>query len=166
MKAQLQTLICIAALSTVIGAAAVRAAGESDAAARAPTLHGPRYSEDGKLQLPPDYREWVYLSTGFDMSYSPGMQMGHHMFDNVFVEPAAYQAFRQTGTWPDKTLFVLEVRGAIDKGSINKTGNYQSTEVMGTEVHVKDSARFPGGWAFFGFDDAKPAAMIPATASC
>ena len=32
---------------------------------------------------------------------------------------------------------------------------------MGLEVHVKDEARFPGKWAFFGFDDAKTAKMIP-----
>jgi hypothetical protein len=34
------------------------------------------------------------------------------------------------------------------------------------EVHVKDEARFPGGWGFFSFDGDKPATMIPATASC
>jgi Cytochrome P460 len=129
-------------------------------------LAEPTYTSDGKLELPANYREWVYLSTGFDMSYSPRAQMGHHMFDNVFVEPGAYQAFKKSGTWPDKTVLVLEVRGAIDKGSINKTGNYQSPELMGTEVHVKDSSRFAGGWAFFGFDDAKPATMIPTAASC
>lgn len=127
-------------------------------------IRGPTYAEDGRLSLPENYREWVYLSTGFDMSYSP-MSMGHHMFDNVFVEPGAYKAFLATGTWPDKTMLVLEVRGAIDKGSINKNGNYQSTEVMGREVHVKDSAKLQG-WAFFGFENDKPAKMIPRTASC
>ena len=36
------------------------------------------------------------------MSYNPAMQMGnHHMFDNVFVNPEAYKAFVETGTWPD-----------------------------------------------------------------
>ncbi|HEY0802627.1 MAG TPA: cytochrome P460 family protein, partial [Steroidobacteraceae bacterium] len=97
---------------------------------------------------------------------SPQAQAGHHMFDNVFVEAGAYKAFLATGTWPDKTMLVLEVRGAIDKGSINKTGHYQDTDVMGREVHVKDTAHFPDGWAFFGFDSAKPAKMIPRTADC
>jgi hypothetical protein len=128
------------------------------------TVRSPVYTEDGRLTLPEDYRDWVYLSTGFDMAYSP-MAMGHHMFDNVFVEPGAYKAFLATGTWPDKTMLVLEVRGAIDKGSINKNGNYQSTEVMGREVHVKDSAHLQG-WAFFGFDGEKTAKMTPRTAEC
>jgi len=126
----------------------------------------PEYSSDGQLKLPENYREWVYLTTGFDMSYNPAMQMGHHMFDNVFVNPESYKAFVETGTWPDKTLMVLEVRGAQDKGSINKSGNYQGTEVMGLEVHVKDEARFQGKWAFFGFDDSKAAKMVPLSAEC
>ncbi|HEY2463653.1 MAG TPA: cytochrome P460 family protein [Steroidobacteraceae bacterium] len=128
------------------------------------TIRNPVYTEDGRLSLPENYREWVYLSSGFDMAYSP-MAMGHHMFDNVFVEPGAYKAFLATGTWPDKSMLVLEVRGAMDKGSINKNGNYQSTEVMGREVHVKDSANLQG-WAFFGFENEKPAKMIPRTADC
>jgi hypothetical protein len=128
------------------------------------TVREPLYTEDGRLRLPEDYREWIYLSTGFDMAYSP-MAMGHHMFDNVFVEPGAYKAFLATGTWPDKTMLVLEVRGAMDKGSINKNGNYQSTEVMGREIHVKDSAHLQG-WAFFGFDNATTAKMTPGTADC
>jgi hypothetical protein len=127
-------------------------------------VRDPVYTEDGRLVLPEDYREWVYLSSGFDMAYSP-MAMGHHMFDNVFVEPGAYKAFVATGTWPDKTMLVLEVRGAMDKGSINKNGNYQSTEVMGREVHVKDSAHLQG-WAFFGFDTGKTAKITPRTADC
>ena len=125
-----------------------------------------QYTSDAQLKLPENYREWVYLSTGYDMSYASGMQMGHHMFDNVFVNPDAYKKFIETGTWPDKTMFVLEVRGAIDKGSINQKGSYQSTERMGLEVHTKDEMRFPGKWAFFGFDDGKTGKMIPTTADC
>jgi Cytochrome P460 len=133
----------------------------------APLSSGPEYTSDAQLKLPERYREWVYLTTGFDMSYSQSSQMAdHHMFDNVFVDPASYKAFLQTGTWPDKTMLVLEVRGAEGKGSINQRGNYQATEVMGLEVHVKDEARFPGKWAFFGFDEGKTAKMVPLTATC
>jgi cytochrome P460 len=126
-----------------------------------------QYTNDAKLKLPENYREWVYLSTGFDMSYNPAIaSMDHHMFDNVFVNPEAYKKFVETGTWPDKTVFVLEVRGAVNKGSINQKGNYQSTEVMGREVHIKDEARFPGKWAFFGFDEGTTGKMIPTSADC
>jgi hypothetical protein len=127
---------------------------------------GPEYSGD-ELKLPENYRQWVYLTTGFDMSYNPkAAAADHHMFDNVFVNPESYKAVLETGTWPDKTMLVLEVRGAKDKGSINQRGNFQDTDVMGLEVHVKDQARFPGKWAFFPFDDAKTAKMIPTNMDC
>jgi hypothetical protein len=132
-----------------------------------PPVSGPEYTSDAQLKLPENYRQWVYLTTGFDMSYSAdAMQMDHHMFDNVFVNPEAYKAFTETGTWPDKTMLVLEVRKAEGKGSINQKGNFQGTEVMGLEIHVKDEAKFPGKWAFFGFDDGKTAKMTPTSASC
>ena len=129
--------------------------------------HAPEYTSDAQLKMPEQYREWVYLTTGFDMSYNPAMQdMDHHMFDNVFVNPESYKAFLNTGTWPDKTMLVLEVRRGVGKGSINQKGNYQDVERMGLEVHVKDEARFPGKWAFFGFDEGKTAKMIPADMAC
>ena len=121
------------------------------------------YTSDGQLRRPANYREWVYLSSGFDMSYNPAMQMGHHMFDNVFVNPEAWRAFLNSGTWPDKTVLVLEARGAEDRGSINQKGNFQSAAVMGLEVHVKDAARFASKWAFFGFSGGETAKMIPLT---
>jgi hypothetical protein len=129
---------------------------------------GPEYTSDSQLKFPEHYRDWVYLTTGFDMSYNPAMRMGHHMFDNVFVNPEAYKAFVETGTWPDKTVLLIEARKGEDKGSINQAGNYQGGEVMAIEAHVKDEARFPGKWAFFGFDGDrdKTAKMIPTSADC
>src|ERR1700739_786154 len=132
-----------------------------------PPRTGPDYTSDGQLKLPEDSREWVSLTTGFDMSYSPtAMQMDHHMFDNVFVNREAYKAFVETGTWPDKTKLGLERRSAEGKGSINQRGNYQGADVMGIEIHVKDEARFPGKWAFFIFDNAKTAKMVGTEMAC
>ena len=124
------------------------------------------YTSDGQLRVPENYRDWVYLSTGFDMSYLPNRSADHHMFDNVFVNPAAYKQFIETGTWPDKTIFVLEIRGAEQRGSINQGGNYQASDVMGLDIHVKDEARFQGKWAFFNFSGEKNSKMIPQTADC
>ena len=65
-----------------------------------------------------------------------------------------------------QTVFVLEGRMGKTRGSISKSGNYQDTEIMGMEIHVKDEARFPGKWAFFGSEDGKTAKLIPQSASC
>lgn len=125
----------------------------------------PEYTSNGELKLPEDYRRWTYLTTGFDMSYNPNaMSMDHHMFDNVFVNPEAYSSFLETGTWPDKTMLVLEGRMAEGNVSINKKGNFQSTDVMGREIHVKDQAH--GGWAFYIFGSAKTAKLVDRSMAC
>ena len=86
--------------------------------------------------------------------------------DNVFVTPAAYKSFQTTGTWPDKTMFVLEVRSAATKGSINNGGHFQD-QVTAVEVEVKDEKRFPNKWAFFGFGaSAASSKALPDTAGC
>ncbi|HEY0564578.1 MAG TPA: cytochrome P460 family protein, partial [Terriglobales bacterium] len=117
--------------------------------------------------------EWVYLSSGLDMSYTARVASAgdHSMFDNVFVNPEAYKAFKETGTWPDKTMMVLEVRMAETAASINRNGRTQGGELMGVEVHVKDQAKFANtkGWAFYGFDKTgagEKGDLLPATASC
>lgn len=125
---------------------------------------GPTYTAKGELAFPTDYRRWVYLSSGYDMSYA-AVRMGMSMFDNVFVDPAAYAQFQATGTWPDKTVLVLEPRGAQEVGSINKAGRFQ-TDRMGLEVHVKDSERFGGDWAFFTFDGDGAGKLVPHEAAC
>lgn len=129
--------------------------------------YAPRYGAGGALTPPPDYREWVFLSSGLDMSYSEGPAMtGHSMFDNVFVDPKAWAAFRQSGHWPDHAIFVMENRGAATKGSINKQGHYQTEDMMGLEFHVRDEARFKGGWGFFVSNGTEPASLLPASAPC
>jgi hypothetical protein len=111
----------------------------------------PQFTADGKLVRPAGYRKWVYVSSGYGMSYSqsPG---GMQMFTNVFVSPSAYDSFVANGKWPDKTMFVLEVYGSTSRGSINKHGSYQ-TDLSGLDVEVKDQARFPDKWAYFNFSE-------------
>src|SRR3954462_5334551 len=89
----------------------VLALGSGAASGDAPA--DPRYTTDGKLLRPEGYREWIYLSSGAGMSYGPGAARpgtAHPPIDNVFLSPAAYRHFQATGRWPDRTIFVLEVR--------------------------------------------------------
>lgn len=156
-------------IATLGVAAAVAMAGGLMTARSAPA-QPPRpaavFTADGRLEFPADYREWVYLSSGFDMSYAEGnMASGdNHVFDNVFVDRAAHAHFLETGRWPEGAVFVLEIRRAAQQGSINKAGRFQ-TAVGALEVHVKDR-RFPSGWAFFAFRGQGPAAPLPQTSAC
>jgi Cytochrome P460 len=127
---------------------------------------GPNYTANGELKMPERYREWIFLTSGVDMSYSPnGATAGHSVFDNVFVNPSAYRAFQTTGTWPDKTTMVLEVRAAEGASSINKRGHSQSQEIAGMEVHVKDS-KLEGGWSFYKFEGTGGGKPVKRPASC
>jgi hypothetical protein len=136
---------------------------------------GPQFDAEGRLLPPKDYRSFVFLTSGFAMSYGPAAVAaaagGVDVLDNVFVDRAAYDGFLQTGVWPESTLFVLELRTAEETGSIVTRGRFQ-TDVVAIEVALKDSKRFPGGgWGYFDFplvdgrlQDAAKA--LPKTAGC
>ena len=142
------------------------AAAPKGVAAKA-AADGPQYTADGQMKFPADYREWVFLSSGVDMSYSPATASAQPVFDNVFVNPSAYRAFLKTGTWPEGTMMMLEIRGSEGNHSINKRGQTESAEVRGMEVHVKDSARVKGdGWGFYGFHDTVSGKLIERPAAC
>src|SRR6185437_1047243 len=158
--------VLLSAVCLVCALAAVFVCLHPVRVAQAAPAAAPAYAANANLLPLTNYREWVYLTTGIDMSYNPkAMAADHSMFDNVFVNPEAYRSFLATGTWPDKTVMVLEVREARDKGSINHRGHFQGEGVRGFEVHVKDEARFPGKWGFFDFDAPdKNGTLIPAGA--
>ena len=162
----------VAALGTLTAAQQGRAASSSSAAA-IDAAEAPAYNAAGELVRPANYREWVFLSSGLGMTYGPAQAAAGRppMFDNVFVTRSAYRAFMNTGTWPDKTMFALEIRRSLEHVSINNGGRTQG-DVAAVEVAVKDVQRFKdtGGWAYFDFgagDRARAAsAPLPSTASC
>ena len=129
---------------------------------------GPRYTAGGELLRPTDFREWMFVTSGLGMTYNqPTGAARTPNFTNVYVNPSSYRAFMKTGQWPDKTMFILEVRASSSEGSINKGGHFQSNLVV-VEASVKDETRFPGKWAYFDFGrDMKPqVAALPRTERC
>ena len=141
-------------MGLLMGALAWRQ-GRSQASGNA--APAPQFTADGKLVRPEGYRRWVYVSSGYGMSYSQKADDSMQMFTNVFVLPASYDYYLAHGTWPDKTMFVLEIYGSTSHGSINKHGQYQNV-FMGVEAEVKDEKRFPDKWAYFSFAAGEEAA--------
>jgi len=157
-------VLALASLATVIWTTAP--------GAQAPPQDGPAYDAGGRLLRPSDYREWVYLTSGLGMTYGPAQPAAGRppLFDNVFVNPRSYREFMRSGTWPDKTMFVLEIRRAETSVSIDNGGRTQG-DLAFIESAVKDTGRFPaGGWGYFSFDGpqglAASAEPLPPTASC
>lgn len=146
------SLLCVALIVPLMTKAAVHAA------AAAPP--------EKVIPIPADYREWVYMTSGLDMTYAAAGAVGlthEHasVFDNVFVNPEAWNGFKQTGHWPDGTTFVLENRTAEQNVSINKGGNTQSAEINGLEIHQLRNTE----WAFYtrGKDGAEHLVSKPAS---
>src|SRR5215467_2416555 len=161
--------VCLALVVSLLFILAIERPFRSAAAKSSGPVVTPEFTSDGKLVRPADYRKWVFLSSAYGMSYAQKASddPDHLMFTNVFVPPADYDYFLAHGTWPDKTMFVLEIYGSQSKGSINQRGHFQS-ELMGLDVEVKDASRFPEKWAYFGFDasEAASAPVAPGKNDC
>ena len=133
----------------------------------------PAFTSAGQLVRPLDYRSWVFVTSGLGMTYGPAKPAEGQppLFDNVFVTREAYNEFLRSGTWPDKTMFILEGRRAEAHVSINNGGHTQG-QMAFMEAAVKDVARFKntGGWGYFSFDSrnglVESVAAMPPTATC
>ena len=163
----MKTALCVACC--VWAVVAIVAPSVSAQQAAAP----PAFTSAGQLVRPLDYRSWVFVTSGLGMTYGPAQPAAGQppLFDNVFVTREAYAAFLRSGTWPDKTMFILEGRRAETNVSINNGGHTQG-DVAFMEAAVKDTARFAstGGWGYFSFDSRNglvdSAAPLPSAARC
>ncbi|MEA2719339.1 MAG: hypothetical protein QOJ39_1203 [Candidatus Eremiobacteraeota bacterium] len=83
-------------------------------------------------------------------------------FQNVFVSPAAFESFQKTGLYPDKTVFVLEVRASVARtSSFLSSGLYQG-DVVALRMEMRDDARYPKTkWAWFTFQQASNGGWQP-----
>jgi hypothetical protein len=161
-----KSLVLIAVV-VLAGTVAYRLRRSGAHAASTQAADEPQFGSDGSLMRPEGYRRsWIYLSSGFGMSYSPGAN-GYPQFTNVFVNPSSYDYFVANGKWPDKTMFVLEEYESTSHGSINKNGSYQQA-LAGLVVEVKDEKRYPDKWAYFGFGADRKTAQpnAPARNAC
>jgi hypothetical protein len=157
-------------MKTVAAGLVVAAFSLSAVSAQTPS-DGPTFTSSNELQRPENFREWMFVTSGIGMTYNtPTTTNPTPNFTNVYVNPSSYRHFMQTGQWPDKTIFVLEIRASASEGSINKGGNYQ-TSLVALEASVKDESRFPNGkWAYFAFGRgtnlASKTEALPPTATC
>jgi hypothetical protein len=126
------------------------------------------FDEHGRLVLPADIDEWIFLGSSLGMGYSqetfdPGSP---GMFQIVRMEPRAYRVFRETGRFPDGTMIALHFFGTENNISINRAGFVMGSQHL-MEIHYKDSRRFPDGFNFYTFqNDDTFAGAIPLPNDC
>lgn len=124
----------------------------------------PEYDPRGRLIRPEGYRKWVFVGSSLGLSYAgdepaPSEQIFHH----IYIQPEAYDHYVETGTFPEKTMLVMENYTAGNKENNTAKGKVEGKEEFGTlnghfedartgiEVALKDSDTFEEGWAYFNF---------------
>jgi hypothetical protein len=145
-------LTCTLAVSVLVVVAASKGFAAAQQRQNAPAIPGavmPRYDTNRNLVLPDDYRRWVLVGSSLGLSYAEGAQ-DHQMFNTTLLEPSAYRHFVETGTFREGTMLALIVQGIGTDALPARRGQF-ATDVHMVEMAVKDSARAPEGWAYYGF---------------
>ena len=123
----------------------------------------------GVLLVPDDWRSWVYVGTPLTPNALNGGEAPFPEFHNVYVEPSAFEHWRETGEFANGTQIAKELVLVREKpedeifpdgstAEVSGIGYFQG-EFQGLELTVKDTDRFsdePGGWAYFSFGHNAP----------
>ncbi len=133
---------------------------------------GPNWTTEGALILPRNYHEWIYLGSPLTPHALNGGNAPFPEYHNIYVQPEAYKAYRETGEWPEGTIMFKELqltRPATnsDGSSVEVSGRgYFPGALNGVDISVKDSKRFAetNEWGFFNFGHHAPPYERTATA--
>lgn len=114
------------------------------------------FEGDDTLLRPEGYREWVFVGSSLGLSYAdipdPANRREDDLFHNVYIDPSAYRTYSESGEFPDGTVMILELARASVKDEPGLQGMYEQ-EFVALEVSVKDTSRFEGDWAYYGFTE-------------
>lgn len=131
--------------------------------------------ENGEVELPEGFREWVFIGAPLTPNALNGGAAAFPEFHHVYIEPNAYAAYKKTGTFPEGTVIVKELvtlkSAEYDDGSRDEASGrgFFADEFAGIDMMVKDTQRYAAtdGWGFFNYGHHKPpyqktAAALPA----
>jgi Cytochrome P460 len=122
----------------------------------------PRYTAAGALERPAETERWILVGASLGLGYSDATEDGPGMFHRVYLEPTAYDYYLRTGHFRNGTMLALAIRQPARRVAPSRAG-WTEGELAALELAVKDTARFAGGWAYFDFGRAAPAARaLPA----
>ncbi|MGV2495311.1 cytochrome P460 family protein [Pelagerythrobacter aerophilus] len=138
----------------------------SGTAAAVPDRYLPEYAEDGSLKLPKNWRTWVYLGSPFTPNALNNGEASFPEFHNVYIEPVSYAIYKETGEFPEGTIFFKELQLALpgeypDGSRIEPSGRgYFPGAYNGADVAVKDSKKYAStdGWGYYNFNHHEPKA--------
>ena len=118
------------------------------------------FTDEHRLVRPDGYRRWVYVGAPLTPNDLNPPEAPFPEFHNVYIDPASYEYYSQTGTFPDGTTLVKELVSVGSKKAVSGNGYFMG-DFIGLETAVKSSEHFPdepGNWAYFSFGHAYPLA--------
>jgi Cytochrome P460 len=137
------------AMVVVLTGMALLYGGAGDAPPRGMTV--PSYTEDGALRRPEGYEKWMFLGASLGLSYAENTSREPPgQFHNVYIQPEAFEHYRRTGRFPEKTMLALALHEPRQKESINRDGYFQGN-LEALEIALKDSAQHPESWGYYDF---------------
>ena len=156
-------------LAAGAGAVALVALASAAAVRRGHAPGAPRFAADS-LVLPEGVERWILAGASLGLAYAEAGGTGRagasRAFHNVYIEPGAYDHYVRTGRFREKTMFAMTLHAPMEKVSPSRQGLFEGDR-LGVEMALKDSDRYPGGWAYFSFGSGRPgarAAPLPSAA--
>ncbi|MEP7337164.1 MAG: cytochrome P460 family protein [Acidobacteriota bacterium] len=151
-SSKLFALVCIISLCLLFSASSSESAQASKSSEKPVAV----FEGVDTLLRPEGYREWVFVGSSTGLNYSPNPAPSSSTsatdFKNVYINPTSFREFVKTGKFPEGTVMILEIAQAANKNEPGLQGAFAS-QYVALEASVKDSKRFPGGWAYYGFTD-------------
>ena len=126
----------------------------------------PEYDSLGDLVLPKNFREWVFVGSPLTPNALNNGAANFPKFHNVYIEPGSYKIYKETGEFPERTIFFKELQLTLpaenpDGSRTEPSGRgYFPGPFNGADVTVKDSSRYAatGGWGYYNFNHHEPKA--------
>jgi tetratricopeptide (TPR) repeat protein len=119
----------------------------------APAKSAAQFEGKDTLLRPEGYREWVFVGSSLGLRYDEGNKQPERLeYNNVYIDPAAYRAYKETGEFPQGAVLILEHAVGEEKKEPGLRGSFQK-KFTGLSAAVKDKDRFADGWAYFSFSD-------------
>jgi len=109
--------------------------------------------DNGQLERPTGYREWVYVGTPLTPDDLNDGKAAFPEFHNVYIDPESWSHWKKTGEFRDGTILMKELVGVGAKAAVSGNGYFQGNFV-GLEATIKSKKYFadePGNWAYFSF---------------
>ena len=164
MSRNIPVIAAVFVMSTV-GAAVFAQAPTGDGTLPARARELPQYTASSELILPKDYRQWVYVGSPLTPNALNGGHAAFPEYHNVYIEPGSYAIYKETGVFPEGTMFYKELQLTL-KPEENPDGSRTEPSgrgffpgaLAGAEVSIKDTKRFAasGGWGYFEFGHSEP----------